>query len=431
MQEVKVRRGRRRAEDARSFSAPWIPKAPPGEHHDAACKGLGLRVSAKGTRSWFVRVQLADGRQVRRKLGEYAPASPSHMSLSDAREAADVKRRAAKDGTLGEARPDRPLTFGEMATKAMVFMAADTRARTIAERERILHRNLLPAWRHRPAKEISRADVAVLAKSVASKGTEPDPGKEGKGSAKRKRRPAPVMANRIISFARALFNAAIDLELVETNPIARPKRFMKRETPPTRSLKPAELKAIMAALGEEGPGARAFTGLALHTVQRAGAIAAARWDEFDEEAGVWTIPVAEGRKIKGYPRKIPLSPGALRALRILGEEIPRHPVYLFPSRPKAKTPHVGGSFHNNIVRRLRAASKMDGWSLHDLRTTFRTTMTSKRFGVTSEVADLCLSHDLATVGHKHYTDEKSEYLLDEKREALDRWAEFLEALAKG
>ncbi len=90
----------------RRFSAPWIPKAPRGEHYDGGQVGLGLRVSPEGKRTWFVRVHLRDGRQVRRKLGEF-PA----MTLSQAREAAAIRFGQAKDGTLEEVRRDHPLTL--------------------------------------------------------------------------------------------------------------------------------------------------------------------------------------------------------------------------------------------------------------------------------------------------------------------------------
>jgi hypothetical protein len=52
-------------------------------------------------------------------------------------------------------------------------------------------------------------------------------------------------------------------------------------------------------------------------------------------------------------------------------------------------------------------------------------------GISAEVADLCLGHDLDTVGHKHYQSEKSLYLLDEKKHALAAWGRFLEELNHG
>ncbi|MFC1660335.1 tyrosine-type recombinase/integrase, partial [Gemmatimonadota bacterium] len=225
------------------------------------------------------------------------------------------------------------------------------------------------------------------------------------------------------SMVRALFNAMLDLELVEANPATRPDRFMRDEKPKERALSKDELRRVLQAAKAEGPEARAFFGLAAFTVQRAGAIAAARWDEFDGET--WTIPPEERRKFKGYARVVPLNAGALGAVRVLVEEAGVQGSYLFPSRGGSKAPHFTG--WHNLTRRLRARSGVEGWSLHDLRSTFRGIAT-RELQIRADVADAILGHAITTVGHVHYEADKSTYLLAEKREALEAWSSFLEGL---
>ncbi|MFC1661251.1 tyrosine-type recombinase/integrase, partial [Gemmatimonadota bacterium] len=300
--------------------------------------------------------------------------------------------------------PGRVLTFEEAAEKALELMANRTRERTIRERRRILEADLLPAWGDWAVTDIRRADVADLVNKIASRGS-------------------PVMANRTLSMVRALCNAMLDLELVEANPATRPDRFMRDEKPKERALGKGELRAILRAVKDEGPEARAFFGLLAYTIQRAGAIAAAKWDEFDGDT--WTIPPEEGRKFKKYARVVPLTTGALRALRVLHEEAGVQGSYLFPSRDAAQKPHWTN--WSNLTRRLRARSGVEGWSLHDLRATFRT-LATRELGIRADVADAVLGHAISTVGHVHYEADKSTYLLSEKRDALEAWGSFLEGL---
>jgi len=394
---------RRKEKDRIKFSDPWVKNAPPGEHYDAGEANLGLRVSPRLKRVWFFRGKLADGRQVRRSLGTYP-----EMTLAQARKAAEDTRGQARRGELEEVKRDRPLTFGEAAEKALAVMALSTRERTIRERRRILTHDLLPAWKGRPVESITRSDVASLVERIAERGS-------------------PVMANRTLSLVRALYNALLDLELVEANPASRPKRFLRPEKPKERALSKAELKAVIRAVQKEGPVSRAFFGLALNTLQRAGAIARAAWSEFDTET--WTVPPEEGRKFRGYARAVPLNTGALRAIRVLQEETKADAVYLFPSRAGTKAPHYSSSAWNGLIRRLRKESGVGGWTIHDLRATFRT-LATRELKVRPDVADAILGHAISTVGHVHYEADKRTYLLAEKREALEAWDTFLERLPR-
>jgi integrase len=383
---------------ARNFTGPWVPTAEPGEHFDAKTPGLGLRVSPKGKRTWFLRAHTGNGRQVRRKLGEYPK-----MTLAKAREAAAIKWGEAKAGTLEEVRGARPMTFGEAAEEALAVMATSTRERTIRERRRILTHDLLPAWKDLPVDSVTRGDVVNLVNGIAKRGS-------------------PVMANRTLSMIRATFNTLLDLELVESNPATRPKRFFRPEKPRERALTPGELRKLLEVVKGQGPEARAFFGLALNTAQRAGAIAGARWEEFDMEARTWTIPPDEGRKFKKYPRVVPLNDGALRALQTLQTEKKAHSDLLFPARGGAKAPHFTG--WHNVARRLREEAKVEGWSFHTFRATFRG-LATRELRIRPDVADAILGHDLQTVGHVHYETDKPTFLLAEKQKALEAWAAFL------
>ena len=152
-------------------------------------------------------------------------------------------------------------------------------------------------------------------------------------------RGAPVAANRTLALVRAIFNAAVDLELVDANPASQPDRFLRAEKPRELALSKAQLRKVLKAVGAEGPEARAFFWLCIATAQRAGAVAASCWTEFDADDALWTIPPEERRKFKGYARLVPLTPPALSALETLRAEVPTDSPYLFPSRAATTVPH--------------------------------------------------------------------------------------------
>src|SRR5690625_4589316 len=119
---------------------------------DELVPGLALRVGRTGSKTWMVRYR-ANGRHRRMKLGTYP-----HLSLADARERA---RRALADAQAGEdPAADRQLrrsvdaTFGALVEEVLEVKARETREKTQRERRRIANKDLLPAWKDRPAGSI-------------------------------------------------------------------------------------------------------------------------------------------------------------------------------------------------------------------------------------------------------------------------------------
>ena len=387
--------------DRTDLTAAFIKSASPGEHWDATVPGFGLRVSPKGRRAFFVRYRTRIGKKQRREaLGEFP-----RISLADARNRARQRLGDVAKG-LDPFSSSTIITFAEVAESALALMAEKTRTRTVLERRRICDKDLLPRWGERSASDIRRGDVAALAQEITERG-------------------APVAANRTLALVRAIFNAAVDLELVDANPASRPDRFLLAEKPRETALSKAQLRKIFKAAGAEGPEARAFFWLCVATAQRAGAVAAACWTEFDVGEALWTIPAEERRKFKGYARLVPLSALALNALETLRAEALTDSPYLFPSRAATTFPHWTN--WSGVYRRPRDRSKVPGWSMHTLRATFRTTAT-RELGVSAEVADAVLGHALTTVGHVHYQADKGSFLVVEKRDALSRWASFLQGV---
>jgi site-specific recombinase XerD len=124
-----------------------------------------------------------------------------------------AERRAERDAE----------TFAQLAEIYMRKWAkqvgADGRPRKRSrEDERQINLYLLPAWRNHKVKDITRRDVRDLVEGIAErrlrKGTTED-GLEKVG--------APIMANRVLSLVKKMFNFALDREWIDANPAARLK----------------------------------------------------------------------------------------------------------------------------------------------------------------------------------------------------------------
>src|SRR5688572_2724871 len=140
-------------------------KPPPDgqvEHYDRRLPGFGLRISYKGSRSWFLMTRL-DGRLIRVTLGRY-PA----ISLADARDLARSAGRLAAEGKHpralnAEAKEKRQKesrdTFGACAADFLDRHGRQLRPSTLREYRRILTGSDANGWRERPVSKINKRDV--------------------------------------------------------------------------------------------------------------------------------------------------------------------------------------------------------------------------------------------------------------------------------
>src|SRR5690606_36299991 len=142
----------------------------------------------------------ADGKKRRMTLGKY-PA----LGLADARQlhrSALATKASGKDPALlqqlerTQARTAQ--TVAELVTE-YYDKWAKPRKRSWAEDERILNKDVLPLWRQRKAKDITRKDVLALLDAIHKRG-------------------APIAANRTLAVVRRMFNFALERDIVENSP---------------------------------------------------------------------------------------------------------------------------------------------------------------------------------------------------------------------
>lgn len=254
------------------------------------------------------------------------------------------------------------------------------------------------------------------------------------GDSARGVKPSPTMARHMLAMVKAALNWAKseDAYGIEENIVAdkKVKQFVGEAPSRDRVLSDAELRAVWAAADQVGYPFGHLVKMLLLTAQRRDEVSLARLGEFDwvtvdderPPEYVWTIP---GERMK--KRRVHVIPVTDALAAFLGE-IPRRTDgdYLFSTtggdRPFSGFSKAKAKFDSlvekNLKKELGAKAQIDRWVLHDLRRTVRTRMS--RF-TSSDTAELVINHQRQGV-RKIY--DRYDYL-DEKREALSKWAAVL------
>jgi integrase len=401
------------------------PAATPVDVRDGEVRGLIVTVLPSGRKQFTVRYRF-QGKQRRHMLGEY-PA----LSLARARKLARETQVAIDNGRdpAGERRATKAKREDTVAVLAADYLAKHARKfkRSAPEDERILTVEVLPRWRDKSVRELTRRDVRALVERVAHR--------------------APVMANRVLAVVRKMLNFAVDHDWIDANPAARVRK-PSRETSRDRVLTADEIRRLWRLLShlpttEElpAPGRKRAVGapddplcpisatmaallkVRLLTAQRGGEVARMRWQDValpkeDERRAVgwWTIPGEHTKN--GEPHRVPLTPGVVGLIKAQASEADadRRGEYVFVGRGGGTVLDRAKKAPSALARALRIDFRG-----HDLRRTAATQMAEA--GVPREHIARVLNH---VEGGPRATRVYDRYAYDnEKRIALETWARRL------
>jgi integrase len=356
-------------------------------YFDALARGLVLRVSPAGARTWYFVYRFDGGPPEWLRMGD-----SDAIGLAAARTLAgtyryqvDVEKRnpaAEKREPPPEPEPEAPvMTFATFVPVYLVFQKA--KKRTWADDGKMIDRHLLPAWGPLPLREITRTHVHELLDTLVGKGLT-------------------VGVNRVQALVSRIFTVALDRGLVDAHPAARMiKRFDER--PSERVITDDEIRALWAGL-DQFPGAAADAiRLRLLLGQRGGETAGMLWTEVDLENGLWSL--AGTRTKNRRPHTVALPPTALALLQRRRKAIPDKEPAVFPGLTLTGDEHKAlGVLHGGRY----------DWK--DLRRTVATRLAGLGFDETT--IGRVLNHARVTVTAKHYNQHA---YLDETRRALDAW----------
>lgn len=243
---------------------------------------------------------------------------------------------------------------------------------------------------------------------------------------------AAKMATRRNTFAsaRILWRWAKRQRLIIENPfdhLDAPAAPQSRD----RVLSDAEMQVLwMATYKQAYPFGPSYRLLAL-TGQRVDEVGGMEWSELDRQARVWLIPSV--RTKNGVTHRVPLSDAAIAELDALAPK-GKWPAKGLVFTVTGKTPISG---HSRAKRRLdadMAALALDmerdapvAWRTHDLRRTVATGF--QKLGVRFEVTEAVLNHVSGSRGGIAGVYQQHDWA-DEKRAALEAWAEHLLSLTR-
>jgi Arm DNA-binding domain len=172
---------------------------------DLRCTGLSFRVTAKGARSWAFRFRdPANRRPLRATIGAYPD-----ISLSAARVRADELRKLVAAGVnpiehKRKQQADAPTrTFHALSERYLAEHAErKKRPRSVEEDRRNLRLHILPKWKARDYRNVTRADVIELLEGIVTA---------------RKY----TAASRVHSLISKIFSFAINNDLLAVHPATR------------------------------------------------------------------------------------------------------------------------------------------------------------------------------------------------------------------
>ena len=383
------------------------------DYGDALLPGFVLRVTPGGHRAYGIRWK---GRRM--SVGRV-----DRVALVDARAFAR-KALERTDRGLGPD-PLSPLRGGLTVAQLVERCLEDLQIRpaTRLEWERLLKRELAPAFGQRQAAELSRADVRRWTRSV----------RERSG----------WTANHAFGLLRRAYSWALQEELVEVSPcqgMAKPYRTSASE----RVLSAEELWALVRVLDRAPARRRAeadATRLLLLTGVRTAAVLGLRREELHELEGAeprWVVPGGPvGRSKSGRAHVVPLSPAAVEVLsRHLGQE---QRVFAVTSDRSDGRLFWRSQWRvwlqRRVARTLNARRRRAGlppepvprWTLHGLRHSLATHL-REDLSVAPDVVSLLLGHAVQGPAVSRVYDRAQ--MLGERRRALEAWAGWLEGLQR-
>jgi integrase len=391
-----------------------------GRHKDPGQQGLYLlvrdRLNGSASRTWVHRIK-------RRGADTYLPVGHyPETGLAEARTTVQAQREQLTKGIdpmraaprRKAIRIDAPVVTGEAGKHSVEFLAKEFLEKYIAREHkqpeytrRILDVDVLTTWRGRDARSIKPREVIELLDNIVERGSN-------------------VMANRTADVLGMMFKYGVHRNIVESNPVQLLFRPGGKESSRERCLTDIELKAILS----DPKAATRFERLShaivifLLTAVRRSELALASWSEIDFDAKTWRIPGehVKGRKGDVRGHTVPLSDWAVREFEAL-QRLAKHSRWVLaneaddgPINPKLLT--RGLARCQERMKKLGIAE----FTLHDLRRTCRTGLS--RLKIAPHISERVLNHRQEKIAGTY---DLYDYV-DEKRDALNKWAAHLDGL---
>jgi len=371
-----------------------IRKAKPADKRydlfDASARGLGLRIAISGTKSWFI-MRRFNGRMLRITFGRYP-----EISLANARlKVPEVLREMADGRTQGQRKTDLfKIVLEEWLKKDQA------KNKSVHQVKMAMYLHALPALGNMSVTSITKRDVNKMIDKVVDAGS-------------------PVAANRILAYTKRFFSWCKERDILDQSPVEAIK-LPSKENDRDRVLNLGEIKSFWISCDKMGyPWGPVFQ-LLLLTGARLKEVSQASWSEISISDRTLDLPGSRTKNERAH--QIQLSVQTLKILlslpKIEGQD------FLFSTN--GKTPVSGFS---KVKKRLDILCGVANWRFHDLRRSFAT-HSSEKLSVSPVIVDKILNHRTGQVRGVTAVYQRGEYLA-ERREALQKWGDYIERLVAG
>ena len=371
-----------------------IRKAKPADKRydlfDASARGLGLRVAISGTKSWFI-MRRFNGRMLRITFGRYP-----EISLANARlKVPEVLREMADGRTQGQRKTDLfKIVLEEWLKKDQA------KNKSVHQVKMAMYLHALPALGNMSVTSITKRDVNKMIDKVVDAGS-------------------PVAANRILAYTKRFFSWCKERDILDQSPVEAIK-LPSKENDRDRVLNLGEIKSFWISCDKMGyPWGPVFQ-LLLLTGARLKEVSQASWSEISISDRTLDLPGSRTKNERAH--QIQLSVQTLKILlslpKIEGQD------FLFSTN--GKTPVSG---FPKVKKRLDILCGVANWRFHDLRRSFAT-HSSEKLSVSPVIVDKILNHRTGQVRGVTAVYQRGEYLA-ERREALQKWGDYIERLVAG
>lgn len=378
--------------------------------------GLYLDVTATGVTTWRYRyrvngcrekitigslsdIGLAAARKQRAIIaGKAATAGNTKEALSPAQERQKdkvAKRAAKKAGTIADLGSRYLAHLRKQGRKALSI-------------EWHINAYITPELGAIPTPKLTRDDIRRLCDKIKVK--------------------APSSSREVLGTMKRMMKYAILDGLIETSPaITLDPRMIATKEARERSLSAEELRTLLPSIdgGKLSPLAAAALRLILLTMTRKNEVLKAPWSEFDIDASLWELPPERTKKKK--PHMIPLSTQAIAILKTIRPDshaedpITNYSTWVIPGRSGKP---MSDATINTALKQAQWFG-LQPFTVHDLRRTASTILHEQ--GWDTDVIEKALNHTMPGVRGVY---NRAEYL-DKRREMLQAWADYLDALKKG
>lgn len=315
-------------------------------YYDTEVKGFGLRVTAKGVRSFVVNYRA--GRIERRiTIGRYPD-----WKVGRAREEAKRIKREVSLGydPMAERHEDRAAAImNDLCDHYLEEHASRKSESSKLEDGKLIDTYIRPELGRVRVHDVMTTEIEKLHRKISAH--------------------APYRANRCLALLSKMFSLSIRWNYREDNPAKGIER--NHEEKRERYLTPDEMKNLARALDmhEEKASTNAVR-LLLLTGARRNEVLAATWEMFDLEMGVWSKPSAHTKQKRAH--RVPLSGPAVELLKAMKEKADQDQPFLFPGGKKGQPITDIKKSWASIC--LKAGIK--DCRLHDLRHTYASILAS-------------------------------------------------------